>query len=173
MLFGSLDLFPVAQHRSRRTLHRGIDIGPVSRRARSLFAKDVGMPAHQLAIQMVQHLGNGEMALVGRHLRIKQHLQQQIAQFLGQVRKVAPLNGVEDLVGLFQRVFADGIEGLFAVPGAAVGRAQPRHDGHRLLKQAPPPAPDRLRVCGAEACAVELSGGRSMHLQSTLPVRPA
>jgi hypothetical protein len=94
------------------------------------------MPPHQLVVQMVQHIGNGEMALVGRHLRIKQHLQQQVAQLLGQVRKVAPLNGVEDLVGLFQRVFADGIEGLFAVPRAAAGSPQPRHDLDRLLKQA-------------------------------------
>jgi len=34
-------------------------------------------------------------ALVGRHLRIKQHLEQQITQLLGQVRPVAALNGVE------------------------------------------------------------------------------
>ncbi len=93
------------------------------------------MPPHQLAVQLVEHIGDGEMALVGRHLGIKQHLQQQVAQLLGQMRKVAPLDGVEDLVGLFQRVFANGIEGLLAVPRAAARRAQPRHDGHRLLKQ--------------------------------------
>jgi hypothetical protein len=131
----SLDLIPIAQHRCRRTLHRRVHIGPVARRPRSLFAKNVRMAAHQLAVQMVQHIRHGEMAFVGRHLGIKQHLQQQIAQLLGQMRKIAPLNGVEDLVGLLQRVFADGIEGLFAVPRAAVGSAQPRHDLYRLLKQ--------------------------------------
>ena len=93
------------------------------------------MPPHQLAVQMVQHVGNGEMAIVGGHLRVKEHLQHQVAQFLGQMRPVAALDGVEDLVGLFQRVFADGIEGLLAVPGAAVGSAQPRHDLDRLGKQ--------------------------------------
>src|ERR1035437_2821944 len=52
---------------------------------------------------------------------------------------------VQDLVGLLQRVFANGIEGLFAVPGAAIGSPQPRHDFDRLLKQGSRP----LRIgCG-------------------------
>jgi hypothetical protein len=94
----------------------------------------MGMAAHQLAIQALQHIGDGELILVGRHFGIKQHLKHQVAQLLGQVRKVALLDGVEDFVGLFQGVFADGIEGLLAVPGASVGSAQPRHDLDRLRK---------------------------------------
>ena len=39
-----------------------------------------------------------------------------------------------DLVSFFQRVGFDGVKGLLAVPGAASGRAQPRHDGHYTLK---------------------------------------
>ena len=77
----------------------------------------------------------GEVAFVGRHLRVKQHLQQQVAEFFGQVRKVAALDGVEDFVGLFKRVFANRVEGLFAVPRASARRPQPRHDRRRLLKQ--------------------------------------
>ena len=134
-LFGCFDLFPIPQHSSRGTLHRGVHIGPVPGRPRGLVAKDVRMPPHQLVVQMLQHLRNGEMPLVGRHFCIKQHLEQQVAQLLGQVRPVAALDGVEDLIDLFQRVFADGIEGLFAVPRAAAGRAQPRHNFNRPLKQ--------------------------------------
>ena len=93
------------------------------------------MSANQFAIQVVEHICNREVAVVGRHLGIEQNLQQQIAQLFGQVRPVAPLNGVEDLVGLLQRVLANGIEGLLAVPWAAAGCPQPRHDSHRLLKQ--------------------------------------
>jgi len=109
------------------------------------------MPPHQLAVQVAQHVGNGEMPLVGRHLGIEQHLQKQVAQLLGQVRKIPPLDGVEDLIGLFQRVLADGIEVLLAVPGAAIGSPQPRHDGHRLLKTKPPPAPNRSQSLEAGA----------------------
>ena len=134
-LLGGLDLIPVAQHRRRGALDRGIDMGSVAGRSRGLVAKDVGMAADQLVVQALQHIRDGEMALVGRHLGIKQHLKQQIAQLLGQVRKVAALDGVEDLIGFFQRVFSNGVKGLLAVPGAAAGGAQPGHDRGRLLKQ--------------------------------------
>jgi hypothetical protein len=108
---------------------------------------------------VVEHIGNGEVAVVGRHLGIKQHLQQQVAQFLGQVRPVAPLDGVEDLVGLFQRVFANGIEGLLAVPRAAAGSAQPRHDRDRLLKQS-----RRPRRIGCDARKPLRRFAEAMHL---------
>ena len=78
---------PVAQDGRGGALDFGVHLGAVAGGARSLVAKDVGMPAHQLAVQVVEHIGDGEMALVGRHLRIEQHLQQQIAELLGQVRR--------------------------------------------------------------------------------------
>ncbi len=106
---------------------------PAAREASS--PKTCGWRRTSLRFRCVEHIGDGEVALVGGHLGIEEHLQQQIAELLGQVREVAALDGVEDLVGLFQRVFADGVEGLLAVPGAAAGSAQPGHDGHRLLKQ--------------------------------------
>ncbi len=93
------------------------------------------MAPDEFVIQVVEHVGDGEMSLVGGHFRIKQHLQQQVAQFLGKVRKIAALDGVEDFVGLFQRVFPDGVERLLAIPGASVRGAQPGHDAHRLLKK--------------------------------------
>jgi hypothetical protein len=77
---------------------------------------------------MIEYIGNGEVALVGRHLRIEQHLEQQIAQLFCQVRKVAPLNGVEDLVGFFEGVLANGVEGLLAVPRATTGSRLVRAD---------------------------------------------
>ena len=105
------------------------------RGCRSLVAKDMRMTPHQFAIERVKNVGDREVPFVGGHLRVEKNLKQKIAKFFGQVRKVAALDGVEDLVGLFQRVFADGVEGLFAVPGAAAGSAKARHNGYRLLKQ--------------------------------------
>ena len=134
--FGCLDLFPVAEDRGGRTLDRGIDLGAVSGGTLSLFAEDVGMTADELVVEMVEHVGDGEMAFVGGHFGIEEDLQQQIAQLFREVRKVSALNGVEDLVGFFEGVFADGVEGLLAVPGAAAGSAQAGHDGYRLLEEA-------------------------------------
>ena len=88
------------------------------------------------------------MALVGGHFRIKQHLKQQVAEFR-EMREVAALDGVKDLVGLFQRVFADGVEGLFAVPGAAAGSAKPGHDTTDCSNNAAARA-GSVTVCGVE-----------------------
>ena len=49
--------------------------------------------------------------------------------------KIAPLNGVEDFIRLLERVFANGIEALLAVPRAAAWSTQASHDGDRLLEQ--------------------------------------
>ena len=93
------------------------------------------MAPDELAVEVIEHVGDGEVAIVGGHLRVEENLQQQVAELLGKVRKVTALDGVEDLVGLFERVFANGVEGLFAVPGASAGCAQAGHDGHRLLEK--------------------------------------
>ena len=46
------------------------------------------MAPHQFSIQVVENIRNGEVTLVCRHFGIKQHLQQKVAQFFGQVGKV-------------------------------------------------------------------------------------
>ena len=90
------------------------------------------MTANELGVQVGSNIGDGEVARFGGHLRVKEHLQQQIAQFILQVGPGAALDRVEDLVGLLQRVSLDGVEGLLAVPGTAVRAAQTRHDSDRF-----------------------------------------
>jgi len=45
----------------------------------SLIAKDLRMAAHNLFIQVVENIMMVKLAVVSRHLRIKQHLKQKIA----------------------------------------------------------------------------------------------
>jgi hypothetical protein len=69
------------------------------------------------------------MAGLGGHLRVVDHLEEQIAQFALQLGPGLALDGVGDLVGFLQRVGGDGGEVLLDVPGAAGFRvAQARHD---------------------------------------------
>ncbi len=75
------------------------------------------------------------MAFVGGHLGIKQNLEKQIAQFFRKMGKVAALDGIEDFIGFFEGVLADGIECLLTIPGAAAGRTKTSHNGNRLLKK--------------------------------------
>ena len=89
------------------------------------------------------------------------------------LRKVAPLDGVENLVRLFQGVFANRVEGLFAVPRASAGGAQPRHDSHRLLEKGRCPrridglcettAPPERELPGGLTVACHLELGATRH----------
>lgn len=134
-LFGSFDLFPIAQDFGRRAFHLGVNRCSIARGARGSFAEDVRVPANELAIEMVEYIGNREMPVIGGHFGIEEHLQQQVTELFGKVWKVASLDCIKDLIGLFESVLPDGVEGLFLVPWAAAGGAKARHDGGRLLKQ--------------------------------------
>ena len=63
--------------------------------------------------------------LLARHLRMEHDLEQQIAELVLEVREVAALDRIGDLVRLLEGVGRDAREGLLAIPGAAVRRAQP------------------------------------------------
>ena len=97
---------------------------------RSLLSENVRMAADQLAIEACDHIRDGEVARLARHLGIEEHLQQEIAQFLAKVGPIPPLDGVEDLIALLEGIFPYGVEALLAIPGAAIGTAQPGHDAH-------------------------------------------
>ena len=62
------------------------------------------------------------------HPRLEDHLQQQVAEFLADLALVALLDRADDLVRLLDDVGLERFGGLLAVPRAAVGRAQPRHE---------------------------------------------
>jgi len=98
------------------------------------FSENMGMTADKLTLKTGDHVLDGEVTGFGRHFGIKEHLKQKVAEFILEGRPVASLDGIEDLVGLLEGVFADRIEALLTIPWAPAGRAQPVHDGHRLGK---------------------------------------
>ena len=74
-----------------------------------------------------------------RHLRVVDHLQQQVAELALELVQVAPRDRVRDLVGLLDRVGRDGREALLEVPRAAAVRiAQPRHHPQQALDRRGP-----------------------------------
>ena len=89
----------------------------------------MGMAADQFVADRSGHVVEGEdLRLVG-HLRMKHHLEQQIAQFVLEVVQIAALDRVGDLIGFLDRIGRDRTEILLQIPGAAGSRrAQGRHD---------------------------------------------
>ena len=68
-------------------------------------------------------------ALLPRDLGVKDHLEQQVAQFVPKVGEIAPLDGVRHLIGFLDGVGRNRREGLFEVPRATgARRAERRHD---------------------------------------------
>ncbi len=121
-----------------RELLFGLDLVPalldVVGRFGGGIAEDVGMAANQLLVDGVERVCDGETAFLRGHLRVEDALQHEVAQLLGEFVPVALIDGVEDLVGLFERVGLDGVEGLVAIPRAAAGRAQLRHQLNEALE---------------------------------------
>ena len=126
-----LDGIPVAKHLGgvdSRGLQRGLD--RVAGGHRGLIPENVRVAADQLAVQAGDHIRDGKVAGLARHLGIKEHLQQKVAQLLAQIAPMPALDGIEDLVAFLEGIFPDGVEALLAIPGAAIGTAQAGHDAH-------------------------------------------
>ena len=101
-----------------------------------------------------------EGAALARHLCVKYHLEQKIAELVFEMRKIPALDGIGDLVGFLDRVGRDARKGLLAIPRAAVGRAQPLHDREQLLHRCAhgagglgPASSMRRNVCSIPAVA--------------------
>ena len=62
-----------------------------------LLGKDVRMPSHQFRDDSADHLGDVETALLGTDLAVKDHLQQQVTQFLDDVVVAAGFQGINEV----------------------------------------------------------------------------
>src|SRR5581483_7052375 len=82
----------------------------------------------KLVGKLVEHLVNGETALLLGHFCVEENLQEEIAQLTDEFGPIPIINGLEDFIGLFKSVGLDGVEGLLAVPGAAARSTQAGHN---------------------------------------------
>ena len=114
-LFGFFDLAPERLHAGRREVAR--------------VAEDVRMAADQLARDALDDVAEIERAGLLGHPGMEHDLEQQVAELVLQVEKIAARDRLGDLIGFLDRVGRDGREILLEVPRAArARRAQRRHD---------------------------------------------
>src|SRR5437762_8549634 len=86
------------------------------------------MPAHQLVGHGPQRIGDREVPRFGIDLREKHRLEDKIPQLFGEGGMIVPVDGIEHLVGLLEHERLQRIDGLLAIPRAAVRTAKPGHD---------------------------------------------
>ena len=98
--------------------------------------------ADHLARDGIDHVGEAEQRLLGRHLRMIDDLEQEIAELVLERVEVLARDRVGDLVSLLDGVGGDRREALLQVPRAASsGVAQARHDGEKIV--------ERVLLCAA------------------------
>src|SRR5579864_2254229 len=93
------------------------------------------MAIDEFVREPVEHVVDRESPFFLRHLRVEQHLQEQITKLAAKFIPIAIVDRFEDFISFLKRVWLDGIERLLAVPRAAAGAAQLRHDGNRSLEE--------------------------------------
>src|SRR6185312_6523773 len=92
------------------------------------FLEYVRVAADELFADVVGDRGEVEPTLLLGHAGMKHHLEEQIAELLAQLVRLATLDGIGDFVRLFDGVGRNGAKRLLAIPGTAALRvAQPCH----------------------------------------------
>ena len=89
-----------------------------------------------MVVDVLQHVAHAEATILAGDLRVQHDLQQQVAQLLGQRRRIALLDGLQHLPGLLDEEAAQRLVRLLAVPGAAFRRPQMGDDLLRRFKAA-------------------------------------
>jgi hypothetical protein len=87
-----------------------------------------------LVDQSREHVGNGELAELAGYLSVDHHLEEQIAQLLGQMTGITGLQRVENFVGFFDEMGLQRGSGLLAIPRTAIGGAKTRHDFNEAVE---------------------------------------
>jgi len=86
------------------------------------------MPASELVRDRSDHVVEIETPGFLRHVRVEHDLEQQVAQFTTQFIPIMIVDGFQNLVRLFQRVWFDGIKSLLTIPRTPSRATQSRHD---------------------------------------------
>ncbi len=114
--FSGFDGFPIA----------GLLIGGL---VAGFIAEHMRVAGDHLVRHGADHVLKSEMPSFFSHLRVKDGLEQQVAEFTFQFVISLSFDGIGDLIGFFDRIGSDGREILFDVPRAAGLRvAQATHD---------------------------------------------
>ena len=78
------------------------------------------MAPQQLVADRGDDIGEREIPGLVRDLRVERDLQQQVAEFVAQVRMIAAVDRIDDLVGLLDRARRNRLERLLDIPRAAM-----------------------------------------------------
>src|SRR6516165_5115024 len=88
----------------------------------------MGVAADELVGDALERIGEREMARFRFELRQEHGFEDEVAQFFAKRGMIVPVYGVDDLIALLEDEGFQRVDGLFAIPGAAVRAAERGHD---------------------------------------------
>ena len=123
------DLFPLRDNRVRGSQLHAV-------------AEDMRMTPHHLLVHLAGDIIESELTGLRGHLRVHRHMEQEVAEFLAQVRDVLAIDRLEQFGDFFDQAVADAPVRLLLVPRAAVrgaesggGRKQEVDAGHDPMEE--------------------------------------
>ena len=93
------------------------------------------MAAHELVGHGARDVRDREASGLGGELRLKDHLQEEVAELVAERVRIIAFDRLEHLVRLLDHVGAEALGRLLAIPRAAAGAAQPCHDVHEAQER--------------------------------------
>jgi hypothetical protein len=117
----------------------------------ALFAEDVRVAANHFFIDFADDVSDGEAAFFASNLRVKEDLEKEVAQFFGEFGVVGAFKRIENFVSFFDEIGAEGGVSLLAVPRAAAGGTEARHESHELFEGGTDGGGARVSRCGLGA----------------------
>ncbi len=143
-------------------------------------AEDVRVPAYDFVGNATGDVVKTEVAPLPRYLRLEDHLEQEVTQFLAELSGRALRDRLESLIRLLEKVGPERFRRLLAIPGASVrapqmldDAAQTFHLRHGILRVAIARKKDHLRprAVRAQRRRILCCPGRDAILRSGLELR--
>jgi hypothetical protein len=85
-------------------------------------------------MDLLDHVFYGKPLLFFSETGVKDYLEEEVAQLVGEAIEVAGIDRVNDLISFLKKQAFERIDILGAVPGASFGAAEVRHEFHELVK---------------------------------------
>ena len=111
----------------------------IRRRREISIAENMRVTQYKLFGHAVSHVIDRKITSLGADGRVKNDLQQEVAEFLAKVRGIAGLvglvNGVKGFVRLLEQVLCERRIGLLMVPGTSAGGTKTGHYSDKFIKR--------------------------------------
>lgn len=109
------------------------------------LTKDMRVPSYELVANRRDDVIRSESSFCARKFTEKHHLKEQVTELLLQLAEVVAIDRIDHLGSLFEHVLSDALEGLFPIPGTAVGFEQASHELNEARVGIPPLLGERGR----------------------------